>query len=120
MAMQREAGTAYLKVDGEQLALKGELEIDPTTFTREPILGLDGVHGWKETPKAPSISAKVTVGKDLDLTKVAGWKGKTVTAELASGAVYVLADAFQAGELKLNATDAEATVMFFGLTCRKI
>ncbi|GGJ14224.1 phage tail tube protein [Neoroseomonas lacus] len=120
MALERQAGAAYIKVDDEQLALKGEIEIDPTESTREPIVGLDGVHGWKETPKAPSITVKVTKTKGLSLKRIAGWTGKTVTAELASGTVYVLADAFQAGDLKLNGDEGDVSITFFGLTCREL
>jgi len=120
MAMRRVAGTAYLKVDGVQLALKGGIEVDPTSVTREPVTGLDGVHGWKETPKAPSIVVTVTKTPEIRLAAIAGWTGKTVTAEIADGTTYVLSDAFQSGELKLNGTEGEVPITFVGASCREI
>ncbi len=120
MALKRIAGTAYIKVDGVQLALKGSIEVDPADVVREAVTGLDGVHGFKETPKAPAISVTVSKTPDLKLKSVIGWTGKTVTAELADGTTYVLSDAFQSGELKLNGAEAEVPVTFTGASCREM
>ncbi len=120
MAMKRIAGVTYLKVDGVQLALKGSVEVDPTDVVREVVTGLDGVHGFKETPKAPTITVTVSKTPDLKLKAVAGWTGKTVTSELADGTTYVLSDAFQSGELKLNGAEAEVPITFTGASCREM
>lgn len=120
MAFKRIAGTAYLKVDGVQLALRGELGISPAAIERQGIAGLDGVHGYSEKPRTPSIEVSITKTPDLSLTKLAGWTGKTVTAECADGTVYVLNDAFTSGEVALDGAEGSAKVKFEGASCREI
>ncbi|MBW6399983.1 phage tail tube protein [Roseomonas sp. HJA6] len=120
MALKRIAGTAYIKVDSVQLALKGSIEVDPADVMREPVTGLDGVHGYKETPKAPSITVTVSKTPDLKLKQVLGWKGRTVTAELGDGTTYVLSDAFQSGELKLDGAEGQVPITFTGASCREM
>lgn len=120
MAFKRVAGTCYIKVDGVQLALRGQLTIMPSSITREGIAGLDGVHGFKETPRVPSIEVQVTKTADLKLKAVTGWTGKTVTAECADGTVYALNDAFQSGDLSLDAAEGQTSIKFEGASCQEI
>lgn len=118
MALERVAGTAFIKVDGEQLALRGTATINPLSSTRSGVVGMDGVHGYKEEPAIPSIELEVGDRRDLDLTKVGAWTGKTVTFEAATGRTYVLADAFQSGDLSLNGADGSVTLKFEGASMR--
>lgn len=120
MAFKRVAGTCYLKVDGVQIALRGGLTIMPSSFTREGIAGLDGPHGFKETPRIPSIEIQATKTSDLKLKDVAGWTGKTVTAECADGTTYVLNDAYQSGDLSLDAAEGQVALRFEGASCREV
>lgn len=120
MALIRKAGVAYVKIDSEQIALQGGLTINPLTVTREPMVGLDGPHGLKETPMMPSISATFTKGPELSLTRIGAIVNSTVTAECADGTVYVLSEAFQSGELAFNAAEGTYTVTFHGRTCTEI
>lgn len=119
-SLHRVAGTSYVKVDAGQLALRGSHTIRPAAFTREGIAGLDGVHGYKETPRIPSIEVEVTLTRDLSVKKVAGLTNVTVTSELANGRVFVLSQAWQAGDLDLNAVEGSVTIRFEGMSCREI
>lgn len=114
MALKNVAGTAYVKLDGGQLALKGGLTIDPTTVTREPMVGQDGPHGFKTMPKMPSIAVTLTKGEELSLVALNRITDSTVTAEVADGTVYVLSEAFQSGDMEYSGEEGTVTVTFHG------
>lgn len=120
MAFKRVAGTCFLKRDGVQYALRGQLTINPASVLREGLAGLDGVHGYKESPRVPFIEATLTKGPELSLREVEGVTNATITAECADGTVYVLSEAWQAGELALDAAEGQVTVRFEGASCREI
>lgn len=120
MAMRKIAGTCYLKRDGVQYALRGQLTINPLSIMREGIAGLDGVHGFKETPRVPFIEAQVTKTPDLRLKGLEGVREATITAECADGSVYVLTEAWHAGEAALDAAEGQVTLRFEGVSCREV
>ncbi|MDY6465027.1 MAG: phage tail tube protein [Succinivibrio dextrinosolvens] len=49
----REAGTCYIKVDGVQLEVVGNMEVPLNTSVKEDILSTQGLVGYKETKRAP-------------------------------------------------------------------
>jgi len=114
------AGVAYCKADGVQYALRGSFTIDPTAVTREGVAGMDGVHGFKETPKIPQIKAQISDMGDLSLQALGAMTNSTITAELANGKVYILANAWQSGELSLNTGDGTTDVTWQGLRMSEV
>jgi hypothetical protein len=120
MALKRVAGTCFFKVDGVQYSLQAGLTIDPLTTTREAMVGLDGVHGIKATPRAPTIAATLTKDESTKLAVLGRIENSTITAECADGTTYVLAEAFQSGDLSFNAGDGTFTVTFTGRSCTEI
>lgn len=120
MALKRLSGTCYLKRDGVQYALQGGLTIDPLGVTREAMVGLDGPHGFKETPRMPTITATVTKTPELSITALQGVTDSTITAECADGTVYVLSEAFQSGDISFNAADGTLSITFTGRKCTEI
>jgi hypothetical protein len=114
------AGTAYVKVDGRQLSVRGTLTITPNERTREAIAGLDGIHGYSSVWRAPTIEVETTnTPRGFPLTDLANVVDATVTAELETGEVWVLRNAFQTGDLELSAEDGTCTVTFSGLGMRR-
>jgi hypothetical protein len=120
MALKRVAGTAYVLRDGVQYSVQGELTINPLSRIREPVVGVDGVHGFKETAQAPSISVKVTKDEKLSLKAFENVTNSTITAEIPDGTVYVLTEAFQSGELAYSADDGGVSITFHGRECKEI
>ncbi|MGX9966068.1 phage tail tube protein [Roseomonas sp. F4] len=120
MALLRKAGTAYVKVDGIQLALQGGLTINFGTVVREPMMGMDGPHGFKETPMMPSIEASFTKGPEISLATLSSITDSTVTAECTDGTVFVLSEAFQSGELAFNAAEGTYSATFHGRNMTEI
>ncbi|HGJ5864964.1 phage tail tube protein [Arsenophonus nasoniae] len=85
----RLAGTAYVTVNGITIMVAGDFTYSPSRFTRETLVGMDGVHGYKEKPNAPFISCRV---RDSGGTSVADFNDQTdvtVVSELANGKTII-------------------------------
>jgi hypothetical protein len=116
----RIAGVAFLRVDGQQYALKGNLSIAIDPFSREGIAGMDGVHGYKETPLVPHITFDISDTGGLSMQQLRAYCNSTVTAELGNGKTYLLRGAWTAAVMELNAVDGQITVQFQGLAGEEV
>jgi hypothetical protein len=105
-------GVAYLKVDGAQYALRGNLVVSPDPFEREGVAGQDAVHGFTEKPRVPYIEADITDMGGLSLEKLRLITDSTVTVELANGKTYVARNAWIAGARDLNTSEGTTKVKF--------
>jgi hypothetical protein len=119
MANQCVAGECFVKVDSRQLSVRGTLTISPNRLTRTSVAGLDGIHGYQSVFRAPYIEIEITNRPQFPLTDLENVVDATVTAELENGEVWVLRNAFQTGDLELNAADGTCTVRFDGMDCRR-
>jgi Phage tail tube protein len=111
----RVGGVAYLKVDGFQYALRGELTIEFQDFVRTEVVGQDGMHGYTEAPHADFISATITDLAGLSVRQLEAVTCSTVTAELHNGKVYILRDAFTTDVRPLNTAEGSIAVKFVGV-----
>lgn len=116
----RRAGTIFFKVDGAQYDAKGAFTYDLGAPKRDPIVGHDKVHGYKELPKVPYIAGEITDRADLDVRKLHELDGVTVTLELANGKTIVLRDAWYAGDGTGSTEDANLQVRFEGLSAEEM
>lgn len=112
----RIAGTAYVKADGIQFEVKGGLEIPISKVTREAVMSLTGVAGFKETAQRPYIKITACFTRDFPIQTLALGQNMTVTAELANGKTYTLAGAFLEGETVSNGEEGTAELEFSGMT----
>ncbi|HGJ5854572.1 phage tail tube protein (plasmid) [Arsenophonus nasoniae] len=112
--MQMVAGTCYFKVDGEQLAVEGGIEVPLNTVVRESIIGSAGEVFFKETHRAPYVKVKAIFPKNFPINKITTNTSMTITAELANGTVYVLASASLVGEANHNTEDGTVELEFNG------
>jgi len=55
----RLAGTAYVTCDGITVMVAGQFKYSPSITKRETLTGMDGVHGYRETPNAPYIAGQL-------------------------------------------------------------
>lgn len=85
----RLAGAAYLHVDGKNYLVAGDLSYNVSRVSRESLLGMDGVHGFKETPHAGFISATLRDAGGLTVADFNAMTNVTVTVELANGKTVV-------------------------------
>ncbi|HAT8033764.1 TPA: phage tail protein [Citrobacter rodentium] len=85
----RLAGTAYVTVNGVTVMVEGSFKYQAAKVNRTSLVGMDGVHGYKEKPVASYISARL---RDSGGTVVAGFNDQTnvnVIAELANGKTII-------------------------------
>ena len=115
MAQNRIAGVAYLKVDGQQEALKGKFKYMVNTVKRDVLVGQDGVHGYKEMPEAPYISGDIM---DMPATRVKRLESitdATITLELANGKTIVLSNAFWVDASEVDTEEGSFPCKFVGI-----
>jgi hypothetical protein len=112
----RVGGVAYLKVDGQNIPLRGQLVIHPNESERTGVAGQDGPQGFVEMPRCPAIEADVTTDPGFSIQAALGVSDATVQAECANGMVYVLRNAWQAGVSDINTVEGSAKFRWEGLS----
>lgn len=117
---QRRSGIVYLKVNGEIQDAKGNFNYNLGKPKREAIVGADTVHGYKETPQVSFIEGEITDRGSLNLEALVTMDGATVTLELSNGKVFVLRDAWYAGEGTVGTEEANIQVRFEGKSGEEI
>jgi hypothetical protein len=111
---QRIAGIWFVKVNGAQFEISGDIEIPLTEFKREAVMGLSGPAGYKETALEPYIKVVALFTPDFPVNTLRTNTTLTVTAELANGVVYTLSNAFVRGEPKAKPIDGTIEIEFSG------
>lgn len=96
--MARVGGIIQVQVDGVLHQAKGEFSYNLGRPKREPVMGADGMHGYKETPQPASLEGEITDRADLDLESFVGITAATVTLSLANGKTVVFPNAFYSGD----------------------
>jgi hypothetical protein len=117
---QRFAGTAFLKVDGNQMALRGNFVVSPSNIERTMIAGQDRVHGYQELPRVPFIEGDISTTPDLNLATLEAQTNVTVVAQLANGKQYTLVAASCKAGFEANTRDGQARVRWEGIECLEI
>ena len=112
--MKRIAGTAFVKVDGQQLELEGSMEAPLTDTTRETKMGSAGVAGFKETERMKYIKGTFFVPPGFPLEKLRAGIEMVVTADFANGFSDVLSGAVLVGEPALSADEGSTELEFNG------
>lgn len=103
---RRLAGTAYVTVNGITIMVAGQFKYSPSTWKRETLVGMDYVHGYKETPNAPFISCQV---RDSGGTSVADFNGQTnvnIVVELANGKTIIGTGMWTVDTQEVDSADA--------------
>ena len=108
------AGTCYIKVDGEQLEVKGSVEVPLSEKKRENVMGLNGSAGFKEMAQEPYVNLTALFTSGFPLSKITTGTDLTITAELANGKVYTLTGGFLTDPGPVKAEDGELELKFSG------
>lgn len=111
------AGTAFIKVNGNQYPLRGNFIVSPSAVERNGIAGQDRVHGYQEVPRVPTISGDISSRPEISLEAMEAITEATVTAELVNGKVYVLRNAWCKAAFELNTNDGMFRTVFEGESC---
>lgn len=108
-------GTIRIRANGAVIPAKGSWSWNLGRPMREPIIGADGRHGFKELPQVAYIEGATTFdGQSFDLAALVSLRDATVTLELANGTVLVLPNAYFAGEGSGSTDEGEVAVRFEG------
>ena len=116
----RRAGIISFKKDGELLDAKGNFTYNDGQPKRDAIVGPDRVHGYKELPQVPFIEGEITDSSSLDVAAFKNTTNSTITLELANGKVFILREAWYAGEGNVQTEDANIAVRFEGMGAEEI
>jgi len=116
----RIAGIAFLFVDGNQLALRGNFTVSPSAVERTMLAGQDGVHGYQELPRVPYIEGDLSTVPDLNLEDIETQTDVTVVAQLANGKQYNLIGATCKAAFENNTRDGQFRVRWEGLYCEEL
>jgi hypothetical protein len=116
---QRIAGIATLSVDGNQMPLRGNFTVSPSTVERTMLAGQDGIHGYQELPRIPYIEADFSTLPDFQVTSLLTQVDVTLVAQLANGRNYQLTNATCKDAVEINTRDGQFRARWEGLACRE-
>jgi hypothetical protein len=105
-------GTAYLKVDGKQYDLHGNLTVYIGDSEQESVVGMDGVHGYTEKPTAPFLEGDLSDSAGLSIEELGAIRDASITVELNSGKVFSFQEAWVMKTPELSVADARMSVRF--------
>jgi Phage tail tube protein len=117
---QRFAGIAFLMVDGNQYALRGNFTVSPSAVERTMLAGQDSVHGYQELPRVPFIEGDLSAVRELELEELEAQVNVTVVAQLANGRQYSLGNAVCKGAFEENTRDGQLRVRWEGEFCEEM
>jgi len=117
---ERFAGIAFLMVDGNQIALRGNFTVSPSSVERTMIAGQDGVHGYQELPRVPYIEGEISTLPDISVEALLAQTDVTVVAQLANKMQYTLQNATTKGGYEINTRDGQFRCRWEGLVCHEI
>lgn len=112
---KRIAGVCFIKVDGEQLEVKGGIECPLSETMKETQMGVNAPAGYSETAQRPYIKGSFFFNEDFPIEKVTTGSEMTITAELANGKTYVLSEAWLEGEVPVKNDDGTTDLEFSGI-----
>ena len=108
----RVSGTVFFKINGVQRNAKGNFTYNRGSPKREPIIGPDTVHGYKEMPQVAMIEGEITDSPDISLEDLTNMEGETLTLELANGKTFVLSDAWYAADGNAQTEEGNLQILF--------
>ena len=117
---ERLGGIIRLQIDGEIYSVVGSWTRNLGVPMREALVGSDEVHGFKETPRYPFLEGAFRDSGSLDLRELQELRGVTVSMELPNGKLFVLYNAWYAGEGNVTTEEGEIAARFEGKSAEEI
>lgn len=108
------AGTASVTVDGATYLVSANFKYSPGKKTRESLTGMDGVHGYKEKYRAPSIAMQMRDWGGLTVADVNDMTNVTVVASLANGKTVIGRNMWSVEDQEVDSEEAVFDVKFEG------
>lgn len=111
----RLAGEAELTVDGQTYMVAGDFKYSPGSVTRETLIGQDQVHGYKEMPRAPFISASLRDSGGLTVAALNTMTSVTISAILSNSKQVIGRGMWTVEAQEVDTQEAKLEVKFEGL-----
>lgn len=106
----RVAGTAALSVDGQSYALVGDFGYRVSMAGRKSLVGLVGVHGYKENPIVAQIMGTLRDASNLSVASLNAMTNVTVVVTLANGKTIVGRNMWTVADDGQDVKSDEATI----------
>lgn len=111
---QRVAGACYIKANGEQFEIAGDVECPLAPTKKEAVMAVAGLAGYKETAVRQYIKLKAVLVPGFPIDTIVSATDLVITAELANGKVYTLSGGFLEGDAPAKAIEGEVDLEFSG------
>lgn len=98
MAGKVVGGLIAIKVNGEVYRAVANFTWNQGLPMRTSVIGATGVDGYTQAAQSAFLEGEIRDGSDVDLEALVQITDATVTAELANGKTFVLANAWYEGE----------------------
>ena len=108
------AGTASQTIDGVPYMLQGDLLWSPSTVERETLIGMDGIHGYKETPRQGFIEATLRDASNVIVGLFDSMTNSSVTLVLANGKLVIGYNMWTVEHREVNSVEATFKVRLEG------
>lgn len=108
------AGTVYFSVDGAPYNPSGEFTYDPSSITRESLIGMAGVDGFSEKFKSPVIKGKIRDNGNLTVGLFNLMRNNTVTLVLVNGKTVTGRNMWTVEPTEVNTEDGTFEVTWNG------
>ena len=116
----RVGGVINFTIDGVSYFIRGNMKVTPGTVKRDAVAGQDGPHGYTEMPIVPSIEGEFTTRPGLSLAALEAITDSTITASLANGTTYVLAQAWTESAFEVETAEGKFGAKFYGMSCTEM
>lgn len=110
----RVAGTLYIKVDGIQFEINGDVQYTVSQVMRETIMSLTGPAGFKETAQRPYLKFKAIFTSDLPINLLTSLTNATLVAEMPNHGAFTLVNSYLSGEIIASGDEGTIDLEFSG------
>lgn len=110
----RLAGLANLSIGGVTYLLQGEFKYSPGIVDRETLIGMDQVHGYKETPRAPFIEGRLRDANSVVVAAFNALTGVNISVTLANGKTITGSNMWTTKAQEVDSMEALFDVRFEG------
>jgi len=114
MAIIARAGITKLTINGTPYDLRSNLTYSLNTLDRSAIIGMDGVHGYKDPPITAKMSFTITDSDSLGVITFQGMVNVAIEVQLRTGKRVLGIGMFSVGTQEVNAAEAEISCKFEG------
>lgn len=109
---KRVRGLIFLKIDGNQIAVRGDVVYKLSSFQNQTYANLDNSMSIGGTPQLGYIECTINNYQNTDIMDLMGKEGVTVTIEPGNGKIITAKDAVQVGECEVNAEEGTFSIRF--------